>query len=64
METVTLVLSAQTYNTIVQALQEMPWKLANPALNEINPQIRAALAKTGPSDSKDSSPPPPPGEPK
>lgn len=44
MNTVTLVLSVQTYNTIVQGLQELPWKIANPALAEIDPQMRAALA--------------------
>lgn len=43
MDKITLKLSVQTYNTIIQALQEVPWKLANPALMEIEPQLRAAL---------------------
>ena len=45
MNQVTLTLSPQTYNTIVQAVQELPWRLANPVFQEIDPQIRAALAK-------------------
>lgn len=45
MTEVTLTLSAQTYNTIVQGLQEMPWKVANPAFQEIDSQVRAALAR-------------------
>lgn len=48
MDKITLTLSAQTYNLIVQAVQELPWKLANPVFQEIDPQIRAALAKDGP----------------
>lgn len=45
MTEITLTLSAQTYNTIVQGLQEMPWKVANPAFQEIDSQVRAALAR-------------------
>jgi hypothetical protein len=47
MKEVNLKLSLSTYNTIIQALQEMPWKLAHPVFQEIDPQIRAALAKSG-----------------
>jgi hypothetical protein len=56
MNTVTLVLSVQTYNTIIQGLQELPWKIANPALAEIDPQMRAALAteKSGGQESRTS----------
>lgn len=57
MKEVTLKLSPQTYNTIIQALQEMPWKLAQPAFQEIDPQIRAALEKSGQTPSIPSSPP-------
>jgi len=45
MEKINLTLSSQTYNLIVQAVQELPWRLANPIFQEIDPQIRAALAK-------------------
>lgn len=47
MDEITLKISAQTYNAIVQALQEMPWKIANPALQEIDPQVREALKLEG-----------------
>lgn len=45
MDKVTITLGVQAYNTIVQALQDMPWKLANPVFQEIDPQVRDALAK-------------------
>lgn len=45
MDKINLTLSSQTYNLIVQAVQELPWRLANPIFQEIDPQIRAALAK-------------------
>lgn len=54
MDKITLTLSSQTYNLIVQAVQELPWRLANPIFQEIDPQIRAALAKDGPRDSNPS----------
>ena len=47
MDTITLTLSPQTYNLIVQAVRELPWRLANPVFQEIDPQVRAALAKDG-----------------
>lgn len=42
---IVLTLNARSYNVIVQALQEMPWKVAQPVFQEIDPQVRAALAK-------------------
>lgn len=42
---ITLTLNVQTYNTIIQAVQELPWRLANPIFQEIDPQVRAALNK-------------------
>ena len=45
MDKVTLTLSAQTYNVIVKAVQELPWRLANPVFQEIDPQVHAALVK-------------------
>lgn len=47
MDKITLTLSAPIYNLIVQAVQELPWRLANPVFQEIDPQIRAALARDG-----------------
>lgn len=48
MDKIELVLTAQTYNLIVQAVRELPWRLANPIFQEIDPQVRAALAKEAP----------------
>lgn len=45
MEKVTLTLSHQVYNLLVMGVQEMPWKLANQIFQEIDPQVRAALAQ-------------------
>jgi hypothetical protein len=50
-----LKLSPQTYQAIVMALKEMPWRIADPALREIDPQVRAALVKNGQPDLIDSS---------
>lgn len=43
METITLVISAQTLNTIGAALAELPYKVAAPALQEIQAQVDAHL---------------------
>lgn len=56
MDKITLTLSSQTYNTIIQAVQEIPWKHAQPVFQEIDPQIRAALASDGPKASTPSVP--------
>lgn len=56
MDRITLNLSARAYNLIVQAVQELPWKLAQPVFNEIDPQVQAAL-------DKESSKPTPPVQP-
>lgn len=45
MDKINLTLSPQAYNLIVQAVQELPWRLANPVFQEIDPQVKAALAK-------------------
>lgn len=45
MDKVTITLSAQTYNRIVQAVQELPWKLAQPVFAEIDPQVHKALVE-------------------
>lgn len=45
MDKITLTLSNQSYNVIVKALQELPWRVAHPVFQEIDPQVRAALAK-------------------
>lgn len=45
MDKITITLSARAYNQIVQTLQELPWKVAQPVFNEIDPQVRAALQK-------------------
>lgn len=52
MDKINLTLGAQTYNTIVQALQELPWRVANPIFQEIDPQVRAALAQKEQDDQK------------
>jgi hypothetical protein len=39
-DTITITVSLQTINTIGQALQEMPFKLAHPAIAEIEPQVQ------------------------
>lgn len=44
MKQITLTFSQSSYNTMVLALQEMPWKIANLVFQEIDPQVRAALA--------------------
>lgn len=45
MDKITITLGVESYNTIVRGLQELPWRLANPVFQEIDPQVRAALAK-------------------
>lgn len=45
MDKITLTLSAQVYNLIVRAVSEMPWRVANPVFQEIDPQVQAALDK-------------------
>lgn len=45
MDKVTLELSAYAYSTIIQAVQELPWKVAQPVFQEIDPQVRAALER-------------------
>ena len=51
MKEVQLTLTLPTYNTIIQAVQELPWRIANQVLQEIEPQIREALAKSGQTES-------------
>jgi hypothetical protein len=43
-ETITLVITAATLNTIGAALQELPYKVALPAITEINSQVQAHIA--------------------
>lgn len=43
MKSITLLLSAQAYQAVIIGLQELPWKVADPVLREINPQVQAAL---------------------
>lgn len=45
MDKIQVSLSTQSYNTIVHALQELPWRLAQPVFQELDPQVRAAIAK-------------------
>jgi hypothetical protein len=40
METITLTISAQTLNTIGAALQEISYKIAKPAIDEIDKQVQ------------------------
>lgn len=40
MEMITLTISAQTLNTIGAALQELPYKMAAPAIKEIDVQVQ------------------------
>jgi len=44
MEYITLKISATTLNTIGAGLQELPYKLANPAIAEIDSQVKQYLA--------------------
>lgn len=44
MKEITLTISAQTLNAIGAALNELPYKVAAPALQEIDKQVQAALA--------------------
>lgn len=61
MDKITLTLNISSYNTIVQALQDLPWRVAAPVFQEIDPQVRAALdLEGGPNGKKeptDSAPP-------
>lgn len=43
MESITITISALTLNTIGAALQELPYKVANPAIKEIDKQVRMHL---------------------
>lgn len=43
METINLTISAQTLNAIGVALQELPFKLAKPAIDEIEKQVQKYL---------------------
>jgi hypothetical protein len=45
METITLTISAQTLNTIGAALRELPYKLAKPAIDEIDKQVLAYVQR-------------------
>lgn len=45
MEYITLTISAKTLNTIGVGLQELPFKLAKPAIDEIDAQVREYLAR-------------------
>lgn len=47
MEFITLTISAQTLGTIGAGLQELPYKLANPALQEIDRQVKQYLEQKG-----------------
>ena len=38
---VNLTLSVQSYNTLMMALQELPFRVANPVVQEIMPQVEA-----------------------
>lgn len=58
METMTLTITAQTLNAIGAGLNELPYKVAAPAIQEIQKQVEAHLAEkanarnTGPKDSE------------
>lgn len=52
MEFITITISATTLNTIGAGLQELPFKIANPALQEIDKQVREHLAKKESSDDR------------
>lgn len=43
MEYMKLIISAATLNTIGAGLQELPYKVANPAIQEIDKQVKAYL---------------------
>lgn len=45
MERMTLTISAMTLNTIGAGLQELPYKLAKPAIDEIDREVRSHLAR-------------------
>lgn len=45
MEFITITISAITLNTIGAGLREIPYKLADPAIKEIDKQVREYLAK-------------------
>lgn len=45
MEYISLTISAQTLNTLGAALQELPYKLANPAILEIDAEVKRYLAQ-------------------
>lgn len=45
MEYIDLKISAQTLNAIGAALQELPYKLSKPAIDEIDQQVREHLAR-------------------
>lgn len=44
MEYITITISAQTLGTIGTALNELPYKMAKPAIDEIDVQVRTYLA--------------------
>lgn len=43
METITITITAQTLGTIGAALNELPYKVAQPAIKEIDDQVKAHL---------------------
>lgn len=43
MEQITITISAQTLNTIGAALQELPYKVSAPAIQEIDIQVKKHL---------------------
>lgn len=45
MQTITITISAQTLNTIAAALQEIPYKLAKPAIAEIEAEVNKYLSE-------------------
>ena len=45
MEQITITISAQTLNTIGAGLRELPYKIAEPAIAEIDKQVQDYLKK-------------------
>lgn len=52
MDSITITISAVTLNTIGAGLREIPYKLADPAIREIDKQVREYLANKESSDDR------------
>lgn len=45
LKSIRLELTPASYNVVIQGLQELPWRISNPIIVEIDAQVQKALAE-------------------